>query len=265
MTKISGKRGGGANRVGVLATLPAVVVLVATATTPLSAGTITFTDNFTPSASPLWNNLAGNWATSGGTYFAQVPNNNPLTFTGLPFDLTNFTVTVTVNNLGDGGIWLRSDDTDKNGVLLVDGGGGYGQGTRGDGAGNSLYWHIVQNGSVSPPLDLVSGVFTPGGTYTITVVVSGDRFSAFIDGSSTPVTTLVDSTFSSGHVGLYDDQPNTTTGSGFGPAQTFSNFSLQGSTVPEPGTALLLCTGLAFLAGWGSRRRSRGSLKNVES
>ena len=70
-----------------------------TATTA-SAATITFTDNFTPSASPLWNNFAGNWTASGGMYFAQIPNNNPPTFTGLPYDLTDLTLSVTVNNLG---------------------------------------------------------------------------------------------------------------------------------------------------------------------
>jgi hypothetical protein len=40
---------------------------------------------------------------------------------------------------------------------------------------------------------------------------------------------LVDNTFSHGEVGLYDDQPNTTTGSGSGAPTTFSNFSLQGT------------------------------------
>jgi hypothetical protein len=234
-----------------------VLALMAIATLPVSAGTITFTDNFTPSASPLWNNYAGNWTTSSGTYFAQVPNNNPLTFTGVPFDLTDFGVTVTVNNLGDGGIWLRGDDTNRNGVLLVTGGNGYGQGGRGDSAGNSLYWTVIQNGDCPPScpeLDMVTGVFTPGGTYTITVVVTDDKYSAFIDGSSSPATTLIDSTFSSGHVGLYDTQPNTTTGSGFGPPQSFSNFSLQGSTVPEPGTLLLFASGLVSLA-WAQRMR----------
>ncbi len=54
------------------------------ASTAGSAATINFSDSFSPSASPLWNNYSGNWTASGGTYFAQVPNNNPLTFTGLP-------------------------------------------------------------------------------------------------------------------------------------------------------------------------------------
>jgi hypothetical protein len=60
----------------------------------------TFTDNFS-SPSPLWSNLVGNWTGSGGIYFAQAPSNNPLTYSGLPFDFTNsnLQVTVTVNGL----------------------------------------------------------------------------------------------------------------------------------------------------------------------
>jgi hypothetical protein len=88
--------------------------------------TVTFTDNFASGPSALWNNYAGNWTASGGQYFAQVPDNNPLTYTGLPFDLTDYTLTVTTV-AGDGGIWLRSTESSPyNGdsVLLVLGGGG---------------------------------------------------------------------------------------------------------------------------------------------
>ncbi len=140
-------------------------------------------------------------------------------------------MSVTVNNLGDGGIWLRSDDTGNNGILLVTGGDGYGQGARGGPAGHSLYWHVVQNGVPSSEMDPVSGVFTPGDTYTIRVTVVGNTYSAYLNGSATPATTLVNNVFNSGYVGLYDTQPNTTTGSGFGPAQSFSNFSLSGTLV----------------------------------
>jgi hypothetical protein len=91
-------------------------------------------------------------------------------------------------------------------------------------------------------------------------------YSAFVDDSSTPATTFVDSTFSSGRVGLYDDQPNVATGSGFGPAQSFSDFSVQGSTVSEgpkvsePGTTSLLCLAVVAFAGWRWRKIARAYL-----
>jgi hypothetical protein len=64
------------------------------------------------------------------------------------------------------------------------------------------------------------------------------------------VTSITDAVAGSdGEVGLYDDQPNTVTGSGSGTPTTFSSFSLQGTTpAPEPGTVLLLGAGLAGLA-----------------
>jgi hypothetical protein len=143
----------------------------------------TFWDNFSP-PSPLWSNSVGNWTASSGQYFAQNPNNSPLTYSGLPYDFTNsnLSVTVTVNALGDGGIWLDTDGTNQNGILLVLGGNGYGQGSRGATAGNEAYWHVVQNGSVNGGNEVVgSGVFTPGGTYTVTVLVNGDTYEAFKD------------------------------------------------------------------------------------
>ncbi len=42
----------------------------------------------------------------------------------------------------------------------------------------------------------MDGVFAPGDTYTIKVTAIGDTLSAYIDRSSTPVSTLVDSAFS---------------------------------------------------------------------
>ena len=192
--------------------------------------TTTFTDNFS-SPSPLWSNLVGNWTGSGGIYFAQAPSNNPLTYSGLPFDFTNsnLQVTVTVNGLSDGGIWLDSNGTENNGVLLVLGGNGYGLGARGGGAGNSVYWALGTNiGEFDSPFyNEVQNVFTPGGTYTITVLVNGDTYEAFkdpdgvFDANSVLLTTLVNSTFSSGHVGLYD----------FDSAMSFSNFSVVGENV----------------------------------
>lgn len=196
---------------------------------------------------------SGNKTATSGDYFAQVPNNSPAAVTILPFDLTSYTLQATVNGLGDGGILARTNATDTQYVLLVLGGEGYGQGVRGGNAGNSIYWADSNNPSAT--LNLVTGVFTPGNTYTIKVTAVGDTYSAFINGALT--TTITDTVGGSdGGVGLYDDQPNTTTGSGFGTPTTFSNFSLQGTTVPEPSTIGLLATGfvLSMVTRRGQKR-----------
>ncbi len=120
-----------------------------------------FTDSFSP-GSGLWSNSSGNWTSASGTYFAQNPGNQPPTYSGLPYDFSNFTLDVTVNNLGDGGIYLHTDGTSNNGILLVTGGGGYGQGQRGGPSGNSIYFHLASNGSYSAPINQVGNVFIPG-------------------------------------------------------------------------------------------------------
>jgi hypothetical protein len=200
-----------------------------------ASGGTSFSDTFSPPSSQ-WRNSIGNWTASGGDYFAQSPNNNPPTYTALPYDLsnTNLSLTVTVNALADGGIWLDTDGTNKNGVPLVLGGGSYGEGQRGGAAGNSAYWDVATNGSFSNPLDEVSGVFTPGNTYTITVIVNGNTYTAYndpdghFDQNSTVLTTLVDNTYSHGEVGLYDNQPGP---GGSGTPTSFSNFSVSNSGV----------------------------------
>jgi hypothetical protein len=173
--------------------------------------------------------------------------------------LTSYTLNLTLNNAGDGGIFVRTNSSDTQFVVLILGGEGYGQGARGGNAGSSLYWADSNNPSAI--LGLVTGVFTPGNTYSIKVVASGDVFQAYVNGT-------LESTFtdaaggSDGGVGLYDDQPNTTTGSGSGPASSYSSFSLTGTTVtstaatPEPGPILLIGTGLAVLLLVFRRKRA---------
>ena len=202
---------------------------VIAATAPAWMGPVNLTDNFSP-PSALWINSTGNWTATGGDYYAQAPNSSPFALTNLPFDLTGYTLTVAVNSLGDSGILVRTNATNNQYVLLALGGEGYGQGLRGGNAGSSIYWADSSNPSATQ--NLVTGVFTPGNTYTITVTAVGNTFSAYINGSSTPVTTFTDAVAGpAGGVALYDNQPNTTTGSGFGTPTTYSTLSLQGTTV----------------------------------
>jgi hypothetical protein len=188
-----------------------------------------FVDTFSPPSS-LWSNLRGGWTASNGEYYASVPSNNPTTHTTLPYDFRDFTLTVTAHHLADGGVWMRTDPAGQNGMLLVLGGGGYGQGWRGGAAGTTLYTHRVINGNYSSPIGVVNNIFSPGSDYTIRVRVVGTQYSVYINGSTTPAVTFNDSTYSHGLVGLYDDQPNIAAG-GSGPTMTFSDLHLNGNLV----------------------------------
>jgi hypothetical protein len=227
-------------------------LLAGLALTSAWAETVNFTDNFSPPSS-MWNNHTGDWTATGGDYYATVPNNAPFALTSLPFNLSSETLTVTVNSLGDSGILARTNASDSQYVLLILGGLGYGAGFRGGSSGTAIYWADSNNPNAT--YNEVTGVFTPGDTYTITVTAVGDTFSAFIDGASTPVTSLIDAAAgSAGEVGLYDDQPNTAEG-GFGTPTSYSDFSVQGTTVPEPGGAGLLLGTVMLAIAWRRVRR----------
>jgi hypothetical protein len=206
-------------------------LLAASALVARSTPVVKFSDTFSSGPSPLWNNFAGNWIAANGqyTYSAQIPNNNPLTYTGLPFDLESFALSVTVNLLADCGIWLRSTEWNPDNdafILLVLGGEGYGVGFRAGNAGNSVYFAT----SAAAVINLATNVFVPGTTHTITVTAKAGTYHVYLDGSTTPVTSLVDASLTHGEVGLYDNQPNTVNGnSGSGPPNTFSDFRLEGS------------------------------------
>jgi hypothetical protein len=167
------------------------------------------------------------------------------------FNVTDFTLSVTANNLTDGGIVVHGNGGNSQQIILVLGGNNYGQGSRGGNAGTSAYW-VVNN--TSGPLDQVNGVFVPGNDYNLTVKAVGDTYSLYVNGSSTATTTLTTTTDPSGFVGLYDDQPNTSQG-GSGPTMTFSTFSLQATNVPEPTT--LAWGGLGSLASLLAIRRRK--------
>ncbi len=197
----------------------------------IGGGSTIFYDNFDSGASSLWGNEVGSWSASGGAYGATSPSSDPLATSTLPFDLTDFSLDVDVNQVGDGGIWLRSSSNGQNGVLLVIGGGGWGAGETAYPAGTSLYFLTVQDGEMSGPSGEIDGVFSDPGVQDthIHVDVSGDVYTVYAEGQTTSMTTDL---FSDGRVGLYDNSS----------AQTFDNFQLTSSTLQEGSTYTLSAT-----------------------
>jgi len=162
-----------------------------------------FEDPFEPTESPLWKPFFGEWSASGGVYDTSSGFGG---YTYLPLTLTDFAVEIDVNQLQDGGIWLRSapnvnGELGAFGVLLITGGlGGY---------GNGLYWHIDDGEGLDPILNMNEPLGLNGADVHIRVEVRGNTFSAFVNGSQIPATVLqLDpaqaAMFASGFVGLYD-------------------------------------------------------------
>lgn len=210
--------------------------------------TVVFSDNFDSGASADWGNERGTWRDTNGIYDAGAPNNNPITYSSVTSQtsLTNFRVRVDVNDLDDGGIWLRSDFNGGaiNGVLLVTGGN--------TGSSDALYWHTVQNGAFSPAQQFSSIPGLQDSDIELTVDVIGDVYTAYIDGNPVPATSLTTALFASGSVGLYDYWP--TSGAGTPRGQTFDNFSIETLSVPEPISAGVLAFGLVGLSLARKRR-----------
>lgn len=188
-----------------------------------AAGTIVFSDNFNRGANAAWGNESGKWRALKGTYDASVPGNgqtHPVTYTDITTKpaLTNFTTFVTVEDLNDGGVWLRSSYNGGkiNGVLLVTGGqlGTY----------NGFYWHVVQNGVFSPEMNFASLPGAQGSTQRLRIVVRGNTYSLYVGGAKTPITSITTSAFSSGSTGLYDFSPNS--GASTPRGQVFDNFAV---------------------------------------
>jgi hypothetical protein len=216
--------------------LIAALFLAGLALSPVHAGII-FSDNFDSGAAPEWGNESGAWSDSGGVYRATAPDNFPNAFSSLPFDLTDFELEVDVNDVNDGGIWLRSaaapgTSIGITGVLLV---------TRGDLPGGAgFYWHVVTNGNTYGDLfGLVTGIFNVGDDLRLRITVVGDTYSVYLNGSATAATTLVSSAFASGRVALYD----------YNLLLSFDNVVLSSQTavVPEPSSLFLAACGLGGL------------------
>jgi hypothetical protein len=246
-------------------TLAAAVAVVGLATAGAAHASFAFTDKFNPPSSQ-WNNASGNWTAVKGKYFAQQPNNNPEAVTSLPFVFPNSgdTFVVKINNLGDGGLLFKSSNSSDY-VLLVVGGAGYGQGVRGGNAGTSAYWADAASPSASFNDD--TSAFTPGQSYVVKVTDTKGVFKAYerVGTTFTLLTSFSYPSLTAFTFGLYDDQPNTTTGSGFGPAQSFSSLTLKSSgtvtgaaiaAVPEPAAWALYILGLGGAGAALRRRRS---------
>jgi hypothetical protein len=204
-----------------------------------ATGPVLFSDNFDTGASPLWGNERGNWAASGGVYYATVINNNPASTTSLPLNLTDFAIDVDVHGVHDGGVYLRSTPNNNpgvgiTGVLLNLKNPNFGFG--------NIYWHIVTNGVYSPVLNDANASYSSGGDVHLHIEVIGNTYSAYVNGSSTPATTLTTSLFSNGGVALYDFS-----------SQTFDNVVI--STVPEPAAGMLMAMGAG---AWFCGRRRVG-------
>jgi hypothetical protein len=164
---------------------------------------VVFSDTFSPAPSAFWGDEVGAWTASGGAYFATAPNNNPNAISSLPYNLTDFSVDFDVNNVTDGGIFLRASvvpggPAGVKGILLN---------LKVPAGGPRIYWHVFTDGTnATPGLNLTNLDYGPNPH--VHVEVSGDTYSAFINGSPTPTSTLTTNIFPAGRVALGDQSPD---------------------------------------------------------
>jgi hypothetical protein len=176
---------------------------------------IIFTDSFEFNASPLWGNNVGSWSVFNGAYYATTPSAFPNAHSSLSTNLEDFYLDVDIHQPEIGGIWLRSSScpgspTGRKGILLM-------------ATGGLMYWHAVTEGpDYGNNLNVNLTAYSPGSSNLhLHVEVSGKTFSAFVNGSRSPVTTLtlgsnafvnatsstspVPDVFPNGEIALYSD------------------------------------------------------------
>lgn len=127
-----------------------------------------------------WGNESGDWAVADGAYAAQSPSVNPIAYSSLSFDLSEFSVEAEIASANSGGLWLRFDPETLSGVFLCLREGG-------------LAWRLIENGDLANSVvyNQVSGMYTPGVTnLTLRAVVKGPRYEAFLGFDRTPATTF---------------------------------------------------------------------------
>jgi hypothetical protein len=226
---------------GSLLVTSAAVVLVATPSLHAGAEVPLFSDQFRAGPSGLWRNESGGWIASGGTYSATAPDNFPNVHSSLPYVLADGSVDVDINDVQDGGIWVRSSPAPGTaigvkGVLLVTGGG--------PNNGTGIYWHVVTDGqSYGSVIGAMAGLFTPGSTDAhITVSFVGDTYRAYVNG--TLMSTITNGSFDVGCVALYDNS-----------GQTFDNVAVYGEPLCSSDLSCDLVVDAADLAillgAWG--------------
>jgi hypothetical protein len=176
-----------------------------------AAAAVLFFDTFNTGVRPEWRNESGQWIANGGVYYpATGPYGHTSTVGGL--SLTDFVVDVDINNVASAGVWLRYSGS--SGVLL----------SGRQAPESDIYWHIVSNGSFSAPINRV--VWDRGNTNVhLRITVEGNVYKVFVNGLTTPITTLTTSAFASGTVGLFNN-------GAIGGVQTFDNFQV--STLSSP-------------------------------
>ncbi len=183
-----------------------------------------FVDDFDSGPSSSWGNEVGNWSASGGVYSAAAPDNFPNAHSTIPLDVDDFSLSLTINNVSDGGVWLRSapaggTSIGRTGILLVT-------------LSSQFYFHDVVSGD-SYGSSLNGAAFTGGATTEVEIEVSGDQYSVYVNGSPTPLTSLTSANHASGRVALYSNSA----------PQSFDNVVL----IPEPSTALMALGSLGFV------------------
>lgn len=211
--------------------LLAIVCLLFSANPALA--TTLFSDDFNSGASALWGNQLGGWTATGGVYDSSSPNNTPPTFSLVNQVFSDFVLDVDINSVRDGGLWLRSDSTHDNALVLVTGGGFTNY--------TGLYFHQFTNGNLSGPFGVAGNLFQSGDNIHLQVQAQGTQISLFLNNNL--VQTITDNTLGSGYVGLYDFS-----------SQTFDNFVVTDGA-PEPGTVGLFGIGMACI--WLTRRSRR--------